>query len=68
MAARRLASPDVSTSACARVDCLVPFSTNGLTATDLAVRLVSSQRADGSWSDGTNDWTRSAVRLLDALL
>lgn len=40
------------------------FGTNGLSATAIAVRLVSLQRADGGWTvDGTNR-TEEAVRIL----
>ena len=41
--------------------------TNGLSRTALALRLVSSQRADGRWFDGTNDVTAVARRLLESL-
>lgn len=41
--------------------------TNGLTRTQLAVRLVSMQRSDGRWVDGTNDVTSLAVRILSSL-
>jgi len=43
---------------------LLPVSTNGLSCTQLAIRLVSSQGADGRWLVGTNDVTAAAVRLL----
>jgi len=41
--------------------------TNGLSASDKAVMLVSLQRADGRWLDGTNDVTRSVRALLRSL-
>jgi len=44
-----------------------PFPTNGLSRTALALRLVSSQRADGRWLSGTNDVTAAARRLLEDL-
>ena len=44
------------------------LGTNRLDATARAVRLVSSQRADGRWLAGTNDVTSVAVELLDLLL
>ncbi|MBO7722018.1 MAG: hypothetical protein J6T01_06400 [Kiritimatiellae bacterium] len=44
-----------------------PFSTNGLSRTAIAVRLVSSQRADGRWLAGTNDVTAAALDLLKSL-
>ena len=43
------------------------FGTNGLTRTEIAIRLVSSQRSDGRWMDGTNDVTSAAVELLKSL-
>jgi len=43
------------------------FGTNGLSATEIAIRLVSSQRADGRWTSGTNDVTDAAVRILLSL-
>ena len=45
----------------------LPFATNGLTRTQLAIRLVSSQRADGRWFSGTNDVTSVAIQLLESL-
>jgi hypothetical protein len=44
------------------------FGTNGLNATEIAIRLVSAQKADGRWFAGTNDVTRAAVALLQSLL
>ena len=41
--------------------------TNGLSASAMAIRLVSRQRADGRWVDGTNDVTRAAVETLERL-
>jgi len=43
------------------------FSTNGLTRTDIAIRLVSLQDREGRWMDGTNDVTRAVVELLKEL-
>lgn len=43
------------------------FGTNGLTRTEIAIRLVSSQRPDGRWMDGTNDVTSAAVEMLKSL-
>lgn len=66
LAARHLAAADVSaTNAVAEVS--LPFPTNGLSATEIAIRLVSSQRADGGWLAGTNDVTRMVVELLESL-
>ena len=44
-----------------------PFPTNGLSRTALALRIVSSQRPDGRWLDGTNDVTSAAVEVLRSL-
>lgn len=41
--------------------------TNGLSRTAIALRLVTSQRADGRWLDGTNDVTAAALRILKEL-
>lgn len=42
-----------------------PAATNAAaSATDAALALVSSQRADGRWIDGTNDCTVAAARTL----
>ena len=46
---------------------LLPFSTNSLDRTQIAVRLVSGQRSDGRWTVGTNDVTAAAVELLKSL-
>ena len=43
------------------------FGTNGLSATDIAIKLVSSQKSDGSWKCGTNDVTSLAVEILESL-
>ena len=43
------------------------FGTNGLSATEIAIRLVSAQRGDGRWTLGTNDVTAAAVRILLSL-
>jgi len=40
------------------------YETNGLSATDAAVGLVSSQRGDGRWLNGTNDVTCAALGVL----
>ena len=42
-------------------------ATNGLSATDIAIKLVSSQKPDGRWMDGTNDCTAAAVKILQSL-
>jgi len=47
---------------------LLPIVTNGLTRTQLAIRLVSTQGADGRWTVGTNDVTATAVRLLAEMI
>lgn len=43
------------------------FGTNGLSASDIAIKLVSSQKRDGRWMLGTNDVTSAAVDILEAL-
>ena len=43
------------------------FRTNGATRTEIAIRLVSSQRADGRWLCGTNDVTSAAAEILKGL-
>ena len=47
---------------------LLPAPTNGLNRTQLAIRLVSAQKADGRWFVGTNDVTSAAVSLLKEVL
>ena len=42
-------------------------ATNGLSRTAVAIRLVSAQRADGRWFDGTNDVTAAVLPLLSDL-
>lgn len=42
-------------------------ATNDVSATELAIRLVSTQRSDGRWMAGTNDVTRAALRILREL-
>lgn len=43
------------------------YETNGLNATEAAIRLVSAQCPDGRWLVGTNDVTAAAVRILKDL-
>ena len=45
-----------------------PAWTNGQNRTQIAIRLVSAQRADGHWLVGTNDVTSAAVELLKETL
>ena len=47
---------------------VLPVSTNGLNRTQVAIRLVSVQRADGRWFAGTNDVTSAVVGLLKEVL
>ena len=47
---------------------VLPVPTNGLNRTQLAIRLVSAQKADGRWFAGTNDVTSAATELLKELL
>lgn len=46
----------------------LPIPTNGLSRTQIAIGLVSSQKGDGRWFAGTNDVTSAAVELLKELL
>ena len=43
---------------------VLPAWTNGQDRTQIAIRLVSAQRADGRWLVGTNDVTSAAVEIL----
>ena len=43
------------------------FATNGLSATAIAVRLVSLQKADGSWRVGGTNFTHEAVAILESV-
>lgn len=43
------------------------FATNGLSRTDIAIRLVSAQKRDGRWFIGTNDVTFAALEILRSL-
>ena len=52
----------------APVAAILPVWTNGQNRTQVAIRLVSAQRADGRWLDGTNDVTSAAVELLKETL
>ena len=47
---------------------ILPAWTNGQNRTQVAIRLVSAQRADGRWLAGTNDVTSAAVGLLKEVL
>lgn len=42
--------------------------TNGQNRTQVAVRLVSAQKADGRWCVGTNDVTAAAIEVLKETL
>ena len=39
-----------------------------LSRTDLAIRLVSGQKADGRWYDGTNDVTAAVIAILEVVM
>ena len=52
----------------APVATILPAWTNGQNRTQIAIRLVSAQRADGHWLVGTNDVTSAAVELLKEVL
>jgi len=43
------------------------FATNGMSRTDIAIKLVSLQDKEGRWMDGTNDVTKAVVDLLKEL-
>ncbi len=43
------------------------FGTNSLSATAIAIKLVSAQKNDGRWLDGTNDVTAVARQILENL-
>ena len=45
----------------------LPFATNGMSRTQIAIRLVSLQRSDGRWWKGTNDVTAASAELLKSL-
>ena len=47
---------------------ILPAWTNGQNRTQIAIRLVSAQRADGRWLAGTNDVTSAAVEILRGLI
>ena len=47
---------------------ILPVWTNGQNRTQVAIRLVSAQRADGRWLVGTNDVTSAAVELLKEVM
>ena len=47
---------------------VLPAWTNGQDRTQIAIRLVSAQRADGRWLVGTNDVTSAAVETLKETL
>ena len=40
---------------------------SSLSATERAIRIVSAQKADGRWYDGTNDITRLVVETLEKM-
>jgi hypothetical protein len=43
------------------------FSTNGLNATEIAIKIVSMQNSEGKWIVGTNDFTVVAADILKQL-
>ena len=43
------------------------FGTNGLDRTQIAIKLVSAQKADGRWFFGTNEVTEAALEILKSL-
>ena len=52
----------------APVATIPPAWTNGQNRTQVAIRLVSAQKADGRWLVDTNDVTSAAVELLKEVL
>ena len=52
----------------APVATIPPVWTNGQNRTQVAIRLVSAQKADGRWLVDTNDVTSAAVELLKEVL
>ena len=52
----------------APVATVLPAWTNGQNRTQVAIRLVSAQKADGRWLVDTNDVTSAAVELLKEVL
>ena len=47
---------------------ILPAWTNGQNRTQVAIRLVSAQKADGRWLFGTNDVTSAAIEILKETL
>lgn len=43
------------------------FKTNNLSRSEIAIKIVSLQKSDGRWLDGTNDVTAAAVEILRSL-
>lgn len=43
------------------------FGTNGLSHSEIAIKLISCQKAGGTWTYGTNDVTAVAVEILKDL-
>ena len=60
------AATNAATNAPPRVSADV-FGTNGLTRTEIALKLVSAQKSDGRWLSGTNDVTSAALEILKSL-
>ena len=42
--------------------------TNRKNRTEIAIALVSAQKGDGRWTDGTNDVTRAVVETLERIV
>ncbi len=65
-----LRSRPSSTNCCAKAGVDLKgdvFGTNQLSATEIAIKLVSCQKSDGRWLIGTNDVTHIAVKILKSL-
>ena len=51
----------------ASIDFAKLYQTNGLSATETAIALVSAQKSDGRWYFGTNEVTGAALMILRRL-
>ena len=63
-------APNISTNSVSKLLFAVKsdiFKTNGLTKTEIAIKLVSSQKSDCRWFKGTNDVTFVALEILKSL-
>ena len=56
--------PSAVTNIAANVAFAEYYATNGLSANEKAIKLVSEQRSDGRWFVGTNEVTWAAMKVL----